>query len=66
MFWEEMPKTWKQTQMSTKIGMEGLPWCPMLRLRVSTAGGTCLIPGLVTKIPHVTWLSQKRKKDENG
>ena len=33
-----------------------------LRLCASTAGGTGLIPGQGTKIPHATWCSQKQKK----
>ena len=57
-----MPKTWQQTQMSIKIRMEGFPGVRWLRLRAPTAGGTCLIPGLVTKIPHVSWRGRKRKK----
>ena len=32
-----------------------------LRLHASNAGGTGLIPGWVTKIPHATWHSQKIK-----
>ena len=33
-----------------------------LRLQASTAGGVGSIPGQGTKIPHDTWLSQKKKK----
>ena len=36
----------------------GSPW---LRLHASTAGGTDLIPGRGTKIPHAAWCSQKKK-----
>ena len=53
-------------QMSIKIRMEGFPGVHWLRLHAPTAGGTCLIPGLVTKIPHVSWCGQKKKKDQNG
>ena len=34
----------------------------LLRLRASTAGGTCSIPGQGTKIPRDTQYSQKKKK----
>ena len=33
-----------------------------LRLRTSTTGGTGLIPGQGTKIPHAAWCSQKKRK----
>ena len=33
---------------------------PWLRLHASTAGGTGLIAGQGTRIPHATWLSQKQ------
>ena len=33
-----------------------------LKLHASTRGGTGLIPGQRTKIPHATWYSQKREK----
>ena len=33
-----------------------------LRLCASMAGGTGLIPGWGTKIPHAAWHSQKKKK----
>ena len=33
-----------------------------LRLHPSIAGGTGLIPGLGTKIPHAAWYGQKNKR----
>ena len=36
----------------------GLPWCSSLT--APTAGGTCLIPGQGTKIPHASRCSQKK------
>ena len=34
-----------------------------LRLCASTAGGTGLIPGWGTKIPHAVWYGQKKKRE---
>ena len=36
-----------------------------LRLRVSNAGGVCLIPGWGTKIPHAAWHSQKQTNNSS-
>ena len=37
-----------------------------LRLRASTAGGTGLIPGRGTKIPHAAQRGKKKKKKKNS
>ena len=38
------------------------PWVQWLRLRVSTAGGTGLIPGQGTKLPQAMRRSEKNLK----
>ena len=53
---------WKSICIGTSLAVQ---W---LRLHTSTAGGTGLIPGQGTKIPHAAWrdhpTTKKRKENE--
>ena len=40
----------------------GFPGGPVVENLPANAGGTGLIPGQDTKIPHVVWCGQKKKK----
>ena len=44
----------------TSLAVQGL------RLPVSTAGGTGLIPGQGTKIPHAAWPGQRKTKERKS
>ena len=60
-YWSGVPLP-SDTQLKA---MEGLSWVQWLRLHASI-GGTGLIPGWRTKIPHVLWHSQKKRSNENS
>ena len=47
----------RNLKMGTSLEVQRLGHCD------STAGGTVLIPGRGTKIPHAMWHSQKKKRN---
>ena len=53
-------KTLEKEEQGTSLAVQ---W---LRLRTSTAGGSGLIPGRGTKIPHAVQHGQKKKKNKVG
>ena len=40
---------------ASKYGSQDFPGGLVVKIHASTAGGACSIPGLGTKITHVTW-----------
>ena len=57
--WASQAKYWfKEDNVRTS------PEFQWLRLHASTAGGTDLVPGWGTKIPHAVWCGQKTNKQQ--
>ena len=45
---------------ASKYGSQDFPGGLVVKIHASTAGGACSIPGLGTKITHVTWKKKEK------